>query len=224
MIKYIHYLDLHIYERRGMNPYEILGLSPTADSAAIRKAHRRLIRLKHPDTNSSPNAAEEFRAIQEAYETIRRCGFATCESRPRQQRAEPTAPRQDHRRARSHTPPPRYDSAFKQRSTRGSERAQKLNENQRMYDAALKERNAQREAAQSVYDAELRKVDKLLRKRQEANAHAKVWLLEEANQTKNAATQARDNAFARAQEQFMKTSAEVRRQKDEIFKEYADVR
>lgn len=206
-----------------MNPYEILGISPDADDVAVRKAYRQLVRLKHPDVNRLPGANAEFLAIQEAYEAIMN-GSAARESRSSQQRAESTSPRRD-RNAQSYTPPPQYDSAFRQRSSRGSERIRKLNENGRMYGAAVTERRAQREAAQSVYDAELRKVDKLLRKRKtETKTHTRDELLEEAKRIQDAATQDRDSAFVQAQEQFMKTTAEIMRRKDEIFKEYADVR
>lgn len=205
-----------------MNPYEILGISTNADDVAVRKAYRQLVRLKHPDVNRLPSANAEFRAIQEAYEAIMN-GNAVRESRSTQQRADSTSSHRE-RNAHSHTPPPQYDSAFKQRSSRGSECAQKLNENARMHGAAFKERSTQREVAQSVYDAELRRVDKLLRKRQaETKTHIRDELLEEAKRIEAAAVLDRDSAFVQAQEQYMKTTAEIMRLKDAIFKEYTDI-
>lgn len=50
--------------------YEILGLSRNADPAAIKKAYRRLALEYHPDRNTSPEATERFREIQEAYEVL----------------------------------------------------------------------------------------------------------------------------------------------------------
>ena len=52
------------------NYYSILGVSRTADSAAIHSAFRTLARRYHPDTGrvSSPG---KFREAVEAYETLR---------------------------------------------------------------------------------------------------------------------------------------------------------
>ena len=52
----------------GRNFYVVLGVSRDADSAQIREAHRRLVRLHHPDTGSG--SVERFTEIQEAYETL----------------------------------------------------------------------------------------------------------------------------------------------------------
>lgn len=48
-------------------PYEILGVMPDADDEAIKKAFRHKARKTHPDSNSSPDAAERFDGIQKAY-------------------------------------------------------------------------------------------------------------------------------------------------------------
>jgi len=49
------------------NPYEILGIAPTATASEIRSAYRRLAKQKHPDTNpTNKNAADEFAAISSA--------------------------------------------------------------------------------------------------------------------------------------------------------------
>ncbi len=50
------------------NPYDILGVAPTATANEIRTAYRRLAKKAHPDVNpDKKNAAEEFAAISAAY-------------------------------------------------------------------------------------------------------------------------------------------------------------
>ncbi len=54
-----------------MDLYSLLGLTPEATSADIKRAYRRLARKFHPDINPGDRAAEvRFRQIQEAYETL----------------------------------------------------------------------------------------------------------------------------------------------------------
>lgn len=51
--------------------YAVLGVSPDADPAAIKKAYRRLARDNHPDTNPGDPAAEtRFKQISAAYDTL----------------------------------------------------------------------------------------------------------------------------------------------------------
>jgi len=52
------------------NPYEILGVSQDASQKDISIAYRALARKYHPDVSSEPEAAEKFKKIALAYETI----------------------------------------------------------------------------------------------------------------------------------------------------------
>ena len=67
--------------------YATLGVAPTADQAAIRSVYRALMRRYHPDADSSPEAAEQARAINQAYAVLgdpgKRARYdASLESRP----------------------------------------------------------------------------------------------------------------------------------------------
>ena len=54
------------------DPYKVLGVSPEASEEQIRATYRRLVQLHHPDHNQgSPEAAQRFEEIQEAYARIR---------------------------------------------------------------------------------------------------------------------------------------------------------
>ena len=50
--------------------YALLGVDPGATPAQIKKAYRTLAKQYHPDMNNSPDAAERFREITEAYDTL----------------------------------------------------------------------------------------------------------------------------------------------------------
>jgi len=50
--------------------YDTLELSSSATLADVKKSYRRLALQWHPDKNSSPEAAERFRSITEAYEVL----------------------------------------------------------------------------------------------------------------------------------------------------------
>ena len=56
------------------NPYDVLGVSPSASDDEIKKAYRDLTRKYHPDAkvdNPLADLAEEkFKEVQEAYDTI----------------------------------------------------------------------------------------------------------------------------------------------------------
>lgn len=50
--------------------YSVLGVSPAAALDVVKTAYRRLAAQFHPDKNPSPDAAERFRLIQNAYEVL----------------------------------------------------------------------------------------------------------------------------------------------------------
>ena len=51
--------------------YEVLGISRSADAAAIKKAYRKLAKKYHPDNNAgNPAAEEKFKAVGEAYQVL----------------------------------------------------------------------------------------------------------------------------------------------------------
>ena len=52
------------------NPYNILGVSPTASTEDIKKAYRALAMRHHPDRNPNSNAEVRFNAIKKAYELL----------------------------------------------------------------------------------------------------------------------------------------------------------
>lgn len=60
----------------NMDPYKVLGVSPSATDDEVKKAYRRLSRKYHPDANVNKSkqeqeaAEENFKKVQMAYDTI----------------------------------------------------------------------------------------------------------------------------------------------------------
>ena len=53
------------------NPYEILGIAPTASSSEMQSAYRKLAKKFHPDLNPGDKAAEEkFKEVAGAYDLL----------------------------------------------------------------------------------------------------------------------------------------------------------
>jgi DnaJ-class molecular chaperone len=53
------------------NPYEVLGVAPTASSADVQKAYRKLAKKLHPDLNPGDKAAEDkFKEVAGAYDLL----------------------------------------------------------------------------------------------------------------------------------------------------------
>jgi molecular chaperone DnaJ len=50
--------------------YGALGVDKKASAEEIKKAHRRLVRKYHPDTNKGDGAEERFKQVQEAYDVL----------------------------------------------------------------------------------------------------------------------------------------------------------
>ncbi len=56
----------------GPDPYQTLGVRPSASDAEVRAAYRRLVQLHHPDHNGgSAESARRFEEVQDAYARIR---------------------------------------------------------------------------------------------------------------------------------------------------------
>lgn len=53
-----------------LNLYQILKISENANVDEIKRAYRRLARKYHPDLNKAPGSNEQFRQVNQAYETL----------------------------------------------------------------------------------------------------------------------------------------------------------
>ncbi len=51
--------------------YEVLGVKPDANEAAIKSAYRKLARKYHPDVSKEAGAEEKFKSVNEAYEALK---------------------------------------------------------------------------------------------------------------------------------------------------------
>src|SRR5579862_8034686 len=50
--------------------YEVLGVSKTASAEELKRAYRNLAKRYHPDVNKTADAADKFKELQSAYETL----------------------------------------------------------------------------------------------------------------------------------------------------------
>ena len=52
--------------------HQILGVTPDASAAEIKRAYKRLAMRWHPDRNADPQAHVQFRLVREAFERLSR--------------------------------------------------------------------------------------------------------------------------------------------------------
>ena len=63
----------------AQDPYAVLGMPQDATDKDLKAAHRRLAKKFHPDRNpGDPHAAEKFKEIQWAYESIQTSRAQKC--------------------------------------------------------------------------------------------------------------------------------------------------
>lgn len=53
-----------------VDPFDVLGVSRDVSAAELKRAYRRVAMRAHPDVNKAPDAAEQFKRIVAAYETL----------------------------------------------------------------------------------------------------------------------------------------------------------
>ena len=54
------------------DPHQVLGVRPGVSAQELHDAYRRLVKLHHPDRNAgSPQAAQRFLEVQQAYDELR---------------------------------------------------------------------------------------------------------------------------------------------------------
>jgi hypothetical protein len=57
-------------QQRGPNHYEILGVTRDDNPLAIKRAYKKMSLQLHPDKNPSPDAADEFDRVKQAYDVL----------------------------------------------------------------------------------------------------------------------------------------------------------
>ncbi len=88
--------------------YEILGVKRDASADEIRKAYRKLAQKYHPDVTKDPEGEEKFKAVAEAYQTLK-----DPEKRKAYDELGTHAPGENFR------PPPDWEQQFRERQGNG---------------------------------------------------------------------------------------------------------
>ena len=70
VIIYILVVILVFVVANNSDYYKILEVTKKATAAEIKKAYRKLSLKYHPDKNSSPDAADKFAALSQAYDVL----------------------------------------------------------------------------------------------------------------------------------------------------------
>ena len=70
IIHYNHFRARFIFQTTKPSHYETLKIKQTASSTEIKEAYIRGCKKCHPDVSKSPEASENFRQIQEAYQIL----------------------------------------------------------------------------------------------------------------------------------------------------------
>lgn len=71
LAKDLRHAELELKKSKRKDPYKILGLEQDCNEQDVKKAYRKLAIVHHPDKNpDDPQAAERFKDIGEAYETL----------------------------------------------------------------------------------------------------------------------------------------------------------
>ncbi len=91
--------------------YKILGVERSANEDAIKQSYRRLARKFHPDVSKEPNAEEQFKNVQEAYEVLK----------DKEKRAAYDALGSNWKAGQDFRPPPGFDSSAHFRHGAGRE-------------------------------------------------------------------------------------------------------
>lgn len=103
---------------RSEDLYDLLEVSPTASQGVIRAAYYVLARVWHPDVNSTPEAAQRIRDINDAYrvlsDPLQRAGYDLQRARARRRERllanQPVAPIAARRAERAPAGPSRASS------------------------------------------------------------------------------------------------------------------
>jgi len=103
-----------------MDFYKVLGVTQNASESEIKKAYRSLSYKYHPDKNPDPSVAEQYKLINEAYETLndaqRRSQY---DNRNNPMNMESILKEMFQRKPHGHNPPNIFEEIFKMNSMSG---------------------------------------------------------------------------------------------------------